>query len=484
MQRESVGPSNTVPRLRGMKDVSQESWRIKRGLQDSLSELMAGFGYRQLDTPILEPTELFLRKSGGELASRLYSFTDPGGASVSLRPEFTSSIMRHYLERAAAVDLPARWQYGGPVFRHEVSNPQVSGQFTQIGAELVGSSSVMGDVEVLGLAGMTLSHLGVLGWRLELADLDVLNSILDAVGVSERARSFIISVVPQLSTGRSAVPQVMAQASQLHLTGHNGEDQYLSQAIEGMDEGRAKVVLRGLLHWGAAGQLGQRRPDEIVDRLLRKLRGSDSEYSLLRGLELASDLAAVRGAPAAALDAVGRVVRAAVADSGAFQRLSGLLDLLNSDAEIAGHLVLNFGLFRGLAYYNGIVFEIKHPGSTGPLGGGGRYDGLAQSLGSTEPVPALGFAYSLEALLAVSGSAAAVGSTPQQRPKALVVAADAGSYRAALLASKELRGEGLSHELETGGLGPEAALAHAKEKGMTQVVVVHYDGRRETHAVE
>ena len=89
-----------------MQDVLHQGRRIKRGLQDGLSDLMAGFGYLPLETPVLEPTELFLRKSGGELASRLYSFTDPGGVSVSLRPEFTSSIMRHYLENASGIDLP------------------------------------------------------------------------------------------------------------------------------------------------------------------------------------------------------------------------------------------------------------------------------------------------------------------------------------------------------------------------------------------
>ncbi len=484
MQREPTGPANTVSRLRGMQDVSHESWRIRCGLQDSLSELMAGFGYSQLETPILEPTELFLRKPGGELASRLYSFTDHGSSPVSLRPEFTSSIMRHYLEHPDEMDLPARWQYAGPVFRREASNPQSSGQFTQIGAELVGSSSMMADVEVLGLAAQVLSHSGVADWRLELADLDVLNSVLDAVGVSERARSFIISGLPRLSGGRQAVSSVLSNASRLYLTDHNGEDQYLSQAIEGLDEVRAKVVLRGLLHWGAADQLGQRKPDEVVDRLLRKLRGTDSEDKLRRGLELASDLAAVRGEPETALEAVGNVVRAAGADVAAFLRLSKLLELLTPDPGIAGHLVLDFGLSRGLEYYNGIVFELKHPACAGSLGGGGRYDGLARSLGSWETVPALGFAYHLEALLALSGWARKSGNTPLGRPQALVLAADVESCNQALLAAKELRGKGLLTELEVGGLDLARALAYARKKGMTQVVLVHHDGRRAAHAVE
>ena len=89
-----------VSRLRGMYDISQESWLRKRDLEHSLLKLIGSFGYRFLDMPILEPTELFLRKSGGDLASQIYGFTDTGSNRVSLRPEFTSSIMRHYVEHA------------------------------------------------------------------------------------------------------------------------------------------------------------------------------------------------------------------------------------------------------------------------------------------------------------------------------------------------------------------------------------------------
>ena len=484
MQRESPGPAKTLSRLRGMQDISHQGHRIKRGLQDSLSELMAGFGYLPLETPVLEPTELFLRKSGGELAARLYSFTDPGGVSVSLRPEFTSSIMRHYLENASEIDLPARWQYSGPVFRHDPANPDTGGQFTQIGAELVGASSVLADVEVLEIAGLVLSHLGVDGWQLELADLDVVNSVLDSVGLSQRARAFIISNAHRLSAGPSAVPAVLAEASRWRLTGSNGDDQDLSQAIAGLDDAQARVVLRGLLQWGGSPQLGQRQPEEVVDRLLRKLRGLDTEDNLRRGLELACDLAAVRGSPSAALDAATAVVKASGADPAALDRLAQLLDLIQSSAAIAGSLVVNFGLFRGLAYYNGIVFELNHPASGSSLGGGGRYDALAYSLGSNKPVPALGFACNLEALMALRDQASGSAGHALAGSQALVLPANSDSYADALAASRDLRSQGVLNQLEVNGLELNEALACARKQAISQVILVHPGGRRETHAVD
>ena len=99
MNRQPTTSANTVSRLQGMNDLSEDAWRQKQDLQERLCQLLGGYGYRQLETPVLEPTELFLRKSGGELASQLYSFTDAGSNSVSLRPEFTSPIMRRGLFR-------------------------------------------------------------------------------------------------------------------------------------------------------------------------------------------------------------------------------------------------------------------------------------------------------------------------------------------------------------------------------------------------
>ena len=99
---------SAIRRLPGMRDEGYVALELRTTLQRTLQDLLRSHGYRGIDTPILEPTELFLRKSGGELASRMYTFTDPGGNRVSMRPEFTSSAIRYYLElsESASVSLP------------------------------------------------------------------------------------------------------------------------------------------------------------------------------------------------------------------------------------------------------------------------------------------------------------------------------------------------------------------------------------------
>ena len=102
-----------------MRDVTAAQRDRMNGLASATAAYFEQQGYQAVHTPLLEQTELFVRKSGGDLVNSLYTFQDPGGNTVSLRPEFTSSVIRHYVEVADTLRGPVRWQYGGPVFRYE-----------------------------------------------------------------------------------------------------------------------------------------------------------------------------------------------------------------------------------------------------------------------------------------------------------------------------------------------------------------------------
>ena len=489
MYRQPVESTRTVARLAGMNDVSGPARRRRDALQFRLAGLLDSYGYRQLETPLLEPTELFLRKSGGELASRLYSFTDPGSNAVSLRPEFTSPIMRHYLEQPGGTELPARWQYCGPVFRYGVgaepedASPVSGGQFVQIGGELLGASSLMADVELLGLAVSALTTAGLRGWTLQLADLDVLNSLLDPVGLSGRARDFVVQNVPRLRDGPQAVAQLMDEGRHLHLIGDEADDDYLSRSVQGLDDEQARVVLLGLLSSNGAERLGQRTPDEVAGRLLRKIRRTDDEDKLRRALELACDLAQVRGRPPDALAGAIGVLVNGQADETAIRRLEQIYRLLGRQPEIEEHIVLDFGLVRGLAYYNGIIFEVTHPDWPVPLGGGGRYDNLARALGGAGQLPALGFAYNLDTLLALALQDDATEPSGEAPSGILVVAVGQAGQPHALEAARALRQRGETAELEVSGRNLDEAMAFAVARGLARVVVVDVDGGQSSYEV-
>lgn len=490
-----------VRRLAGMRDWSGAAGGRRRAVQGRLAGFIEQYGYEVLEAPALEATELFLRKSGGSLASRMYSFTDPGANAVSLRPEFTASVMRHYLETAGYGDGDgdvgggvARWQYAGPVFRYDPEHAAGSGQFTQVGAERIGGAagggdSVAADAELLALAAGAVSTVGIGGYRLRLADLDVVDSVLDTVGLSERGRAFIVANMNRIGMEEDGIDALLRRASELRIIagGALPEDEAnLAAAVSGLPDEAAREVLAGFMRWRVAGAsgspLGQRTPEEIVDRLLHKLRGGDDPDALRRGLTLAGRLASIGrgsigggsigrgggrrdggigrdgfggygggrdGRPAAAVAAIRAVADDAGAQSGAVDRLAELVALVSDEPALRGHLVINFALARGIAYYNGIIFDIVAgdgdrggaPGSS-VLGGGGRYDGLARALGSVRDVPALGFACTLETLLEAmpveltpgteTGSTAAAPGTGSARPGSAAADARVGAESAAI----------------------------------------------------
>ncbi len=483
MNRQAEESARPVARLRGMADLTGESLQRRNYLQCLLNSLLDSYGYLPLDTPLLEATELFLRKSGGEMASQLLSFNDPVGRAVSLRPEFTAPAIRHYLEHSADIDLPCRWRYCGPVFRFDGAGLEdetlARSQFTQVGAELLGSHSVLADVELLTLATSALEAAEISGWTLRLADLDVLNGLLDPVGLSERARAFVVQNVPRLGEGDSAISLLMEESRRLHVIGQAAEDDYLSQAVQGLDDNEARSVLLGVLRSNPLDQLGQRTPEEVVDRLLRKIRRPDSEESLRVALKSASELAQVRGEAETALAGASAVLRKAGADTSANNRLENVLALLPPAQAGSGKVVLDFGLVRGLAYYNGIVFEVSHPGWPLPLGGGGRYDGLARDLGGDSPLPALGFAFNLDALAELTGSAS--DEHEKAMETVLVFASTEAAQPAALKVAEDLRAAGEIAEIEVCLRSLPDAVSYATRRGMSRVVAVEENGMTISH---
>ena len=308
---------------------------------------------------------------------------------------------------------------------------------------------------------------------MRLADLDVLNSLLEPVGLSERARAFVVQNVPRLAGGESAIAQLMEESRRLHVVGRHSDDDYLSQAVQGLDDDEARSVLLGVLRSNPLDQLGQRKPEEVVERLLRKIRFPDAEDGLRLALQMASELAQVQGDAGTALISASETLRRAGADVSAVDRLEQVIELLPEDHLESGTMVLDFGLVRGLAYYNGIVFEVSHPGWHAPLGGGGRYDELARDLGGEAKLPALGFAYNLDAL---STLAPDDGGAAGARKVTVVVPASSDARQAALRVAQQLREQGESVEFDVGGRTPAEALEYAARKGLNPIVSVDFQG--------
>ncbi len=133
------------------------------------------FGFREIRTPIFEETALFVKGTGDTtdiVQKEMYTFTDKGNRSITLKPEGTPPVIRAMLEHNLLKENPlAKVYYIAPMFRYERPQAGRLRQHTQFGAEIVGSATPQADVEVISLLFHTLQELGLAGLTLRLNTL-------------------------------------------------------------------------------------------------------------------------------------------------------------------------------------------------------------------------------------------------------------------------------------------------------------------------
>ena len=158
--------------VKGMNDILPPDSVRWEWFESRVRELMRAYGYRNIRTPIVEPTALFVRGIGEVtdiVEKEMYSFTDAlNGEQLTLRPENTAAIVRAVVEHNLLYDGGKRLWYSGPMFRHERPQRGRYRQFHQVGAEALGFAGPDVDAELILMARRLWNMLGLHGLRLEI----------------------------------------------------------------------------------------------------------------------------------------------------------------------------------------------------------------------------------------------------------------------------------------------------------------------------
>ncbi len=171
--------ASIAQRPRGTQDLLPADQPYWAALEAAAKNVAERFGYQRIETPIFEATDLFVRGVGEAtdiVSKEMFTFSDRGGRSLTLRPEGTAPIVRAYFDAGMQLQpQPARLYYMGPYFRSERPQAGRFHEFHQFGIETIGDASPLLDVEAI-----------VLGWNwfagLEIAGVTLhLNSIGDEV---------------------------------------------------------------------------------------------------------------------------------------------------------------------------------------------------------------------------------------------------------------------------------------------------------------
>lgn len=150
--------------IRGTHDLYGDAMARHRFIVDAARRVAALYGFDEAAPPIFEMTEVFHRtlgESSDVVSKETYTFTDRGGDSITLRPEFTASIVRLLISNGLTQQLPFKTFYAGPAFRYERPQKGRQRQFHQIGIETLGADSPASDVEVIACGMRILKELGL-----------------------------------------------------------------------------------------------------------------------------------------------------------------------------------------------------------------------------------------------------------------------------------------------------------------------------------
>ena len=163
--------------VKGMNDILPPDSAQWEWLEEKVRSLMSRYAYRNIRTPIIEPTALFVRGTGETtdiVEKEMYSFEDRlNGEQLTLRPENTPGVVRAAIQHNLTYDGGKRLYYMGPMFRHERPQRGRYRQFYQLGAEALGFAGPEVDAELMLLVHTLFSNLGLRNVRVELNSLGV-----------------------------------------------------------------------------------------------------------------------------------------------------------------------------------------------------------------------------------------------------------------------------------------------------------------------
>ena len=390
-------PSGTLSSFQpivGMRDFSPSELKSRNKVIDSVGNLLSANGFEMADYPIIEPTELFVKKSGGDIGGRLYSFIDPGGNRVSLRPEFTSSVIRSFLlEGSPSVGI--RRQYAGSVFRYsDGEHTNEVKEFTQIGCELIGSESIQSDIQILRLALQSVSKTAVPSVVVRMGNIGLIRALLAGYGLNETICFYVLSNLATLRSGSLSSIELVERAAELGLVSDSKE---IDESYTDLSD---QESINDFLSQDLTGNTGRRSRSDIINRLIAKESTKVDSGSLSKAIDqlILFLKIAEEKQDLDSLSDIGNDFGNEVQEK--VDELNSVIKGVGNVEPLTVNYVLDFSTSRGLTYYTGLIFDISlnHSDHT-VVGGGGRYDGLVKMLGGSEDVPAVGFAINVDSLL-------------------------------------------------------------------------------------
>ncbi|QWK12103.1 MAG: histidine--tRNA ligase [Thermoflexus hugenholtzii] len=403
------------PRLpRGMRDILPEQMMLRRYVIRAFEEIFEAYGFEPLQTPALELRETLMGKYGPDAEKLIYDARHrEGKEELSLRYDLSVPLARVV---AMYPNLPRpfkRYQIA-PVWRAERPQKGRYREFYQCDADIVGTSSMAADAEIISLIHEALTRLGFRNFVILLNDRKLLTGLGRYSGVPE----------PLLGSLYRAI------------------DKFDRLGLEGVQEEMRRYGI----------------PEEAIARMLELLR--------------------IEGDHAEILGELSRRMQAAEIPEGleGIRELEALLRFVEAMGVPSERYRISFTMVRGLEYYTGPIFEtvVTEP-KIGSITGGGRYDGLV-GLFARQSVPMTGTSFGIERIIdVIQELGMAPPDLPRTPVQVLVTVFDETRMGASIALAQAFRRAGLKVMLYFEPRRLEAQLRYAHQKGIPFVAILGPD---------
>ena len=205
---------NILKNIKGTKDISAEESYIWQYIENYIHNFFDSFGYSEVRTPTFENTELFVRSIGGDtdiVSKEMYSWTDQGNNTLTLRPEFTASVVRYFIQNQLYKINPShKIYYIGSSFRRERPQKGRLREFRQFGIEAFGSKNPEQDAEIISMAYNFYKNLDISNLKLELNSIGSKESRIEY-------RKVLKSFLEKFKTDLSEVSQKRLESNPLRI---------------------------------------------------------------------------------------------------------------------------------------------------------------------------------------------------------------------------------------------------------------------------
>jgi histidyl-tRNA synthetase len=203
-----AGPSFQA--LPGFRDFIPRECAIRNYLFETWRSVARRCGYVEYESPVLEDTALYLKKSGGELSGQLFRFEDQGGRDVTLRPEVTASLARLVAEHQRHFPKPLKWFEIGQCFRYEKPQKGRGREFHQFNVDILGEAGPSADAELIALAIETMLAFGFVAgdFVVRVSDRHAWIDFAKLHGVPEAAVPDFLNLIDKIEREK---PEVLAQ---------------------------------------------------------------------------------------------------------------------------------------------------------------------------------------------------------------------------------------------------------------------------------